>query len=197
MLTNNAFTQNTAVLLIEYQKTWTEKGIFYNMIKKELNSNHVIDNTLRLTEKARNNNISIIHAPMILDKNNREQYKKMPLPPRILNRFTKGTWKAEYTEGMYHPTDLIVEGRIAFDATVGSNLISILRKNNIDTVYVCGFTTDHCVKETMQTLNNEGFNSIMVSDCTATRNHKLQKKAEKQLQNISSNEIISIISQQE
>ena len=27
--------ENTAILLIEFQKTWTEKGIFYKIIKKE------------------------------------------------------------------------------------------------------------------------------------------------------------------
>ena len=63
--------------------------------------------------------------------------------------FTKGTWKAEFTEGILDSTDIVIEGRYGFDACKGSNLEKKLIDNKIKTVLVCGFTTDHCVKETM------------------------------------------------
>ena len=182
--------KQAAVLLIEFQKTWTEKGVFHKIIRKEYESGNVLNNTKKLIASARANNNPVIQAPLILDKSDKEKYKKTPFPARLINRFTKGTWKAEFTEGIHKPTDIVIEGRYGFDACKGSNLEQQLRENKIEIVFICGFTTDHCVKETMNSLMEKGFNCIMVSDCTATKNQKLQKKIESGLQHIKSEEAI-------
>jgi len=184
--------ENTAILLIEFQKTWTEKGIFRKIIKKEYEKRNVLRNTKNLISKARKEGIAVIQAPLILDKADKN-YKKTPFPARLLKRFTKGTWKAEFTDGIYEKTDLVIKGRYGFDATEGSNLEEILRQNNIKTVFVAGFTTDHCIKETMNSLIEKGFECIMVSDCTATKNNKLQKKIENEFTIITSEQLIEKI----
>ena len=184
--------EKTAILLIEFQKTWTEKGIFRKIIKKEYEQRNVLSNMKRLISEARKEGIVVIQAPLILDKSD-ENYKKTPFPARLLKRFTKGTWKAEFTDGVYENTDLVIEGRYGFDATEGSNLEEILRTNNIKTVFVAGFTTDHCVKETMSSLIEKGFECIMVSNCTATKNNKLQKKIENEFTIITSEQLIEKI----
>jgi len=173
MKTNNKST----ILLIEFQKTWTEKGIFKKIINKEYTKRNVLENTKNLINNARKNNIQVIQAPLILDKKDKN-YKKTPFPARLLKRFTKGTWKAEFTEGIFDTNDIVIKGRYGFDACQGSNLEQILIDNEIKTVYVCGFTTDHCIKETMNSLIEKGFDCVMVSDCTATKNNKLQKEIE-------------------
>ncbi len=61
------------------------------------------------------------------------------------------------------------------------------------TIFVAGFTTDHCVKDTMNSLIEKGFKCIMISDCTATKNNKLQKKVENELTIIQSKELIEKI----
>ncbi|MBC8527069.1 MAG: cysteine hydrolase [Candidatus Cloacimonetes bacterium] len=196
-LTQTVFSQNiqkenTAVLLIEFQKTWTEKGVFYKLIKKEYESRNVLRNTINLITTARENGLKVFQAPLILDKSDKN-YKKTPFPARLLKRFTKGTWKAEFSDGIYESTDLVIEGRYGFDATEGSNLEKVLRDNNIKTVFVAGFTTDHCVKETMNSLIDKGFDCIMISDCTATKNNKLQKKIENEFTIITSEKLIDKI----
>jgi len=188
--------ENTAILLIEFQKTWTEKGIFSKIIKKEYEQRNVLNNTKNLISETRKERITVIQAPLILDKSDKN-YKKTPFPARLLKRFTKGTWKAEFTDGIYDSTDLVIKGRYGFDATDGSNLEEILRKNNIKSVFVCGFTTDHCVKETMNSLINKGFDCVMVSDCTATKNNKLQKKIEEEFTVITSKQLIEKINTKE
>ncbi|VAW17572.1 hypothetical protein MNBD_BACTEROID01-709 [hydrothermal vent metagenome] len=185
--------EGTAILLIEFQKTWTEKGIFYKLIKKEYLSRNVLGNTVGLITAAREKGIKIIQAPLILDKEDRERYKETPFPARLLKRFTKGTWKAEFTDGVYNTTDIVVKGRCGFDACEGSDLEQILKESGIKNVYVCGFTTDHCVKATMNSLIDKGFNCILVSDCTAAKNNKLQKKIEKEFKIISSKQLIKEI----
>jgi len=197
VLTQTAFSQNiqkdnTAILLIEFQKTWTEKGLFRKIIKSEYEKRNILSNTENLLLKARKEGVTLIQAPLILDKKDKN-YKKTPFPARLLRRFTKGTWKAEFTDGIYEQTDLVIEGRYGFDATEGSNLEKILRENNIETVFVAGFTTDHCVKETMNSLIEKGFECIMISDCTATKNNKLQKKIENEFSIITSKNLIEKI----
>ena len=175
MTTNN---QKSAILLIEFQKTWTKQGFFRWLIKKEYESRNVLNNTIKLVKEARNKGVKIIQAPLILDKNDKN-YKKTPFPARLLNRFTKGTWKAEFTDGICEKSDNVIQGRYAFDASKGSNLEELLKQNKIEKVFICGFTTSHCVKETMNSLIKKGFDCVMVSDCTADMNPKLQEKIEK------------------
>ena len=196
-LTQTVFSQNikkdnTAILLIEFQKTWTEKGIFRKILKKEYEQRNVLSNTKKLISEARKEGITVIQAPLILDKTDKN-YKKTPFPARLLKRFTKGTWKAEFTDGIYEKSDIVVQGRCGFDACEGSDLEQLLKQNVIKTVFVCGFTTDHCVKETMNSLIGKGFNCIMVSDCTATKNNKLQKKIENEFTIITSEQLIDKI----
>ena len=188
--------ENTAVLLIEFQKTWTEKGVFYKLIKKEYESRNVLRNTINLITTARENGLKVFQAPLILDKENKEKYKKTPFPARLLKRFTKGTWKSEFTDSIYDTSDIVVTGRYGFDACEGSDLEQLLKQNGVKTVFVCGFTTDHCAKETMNSLTEKGFECIMVSDCTATKNNKLQRKIEKEFTVITSKQLVDKIKQQ-
>jgi len=184
---------STAILLIEFQKTWTEKGIFHRMIKKEYALRDVLNNTKGLLTEARKKGLKIIQAPLILDRSDKERYKKTPFPARLLRRFTKETWKAEFTNGIYEKTDIVVNGRFGFDACEGSDLEHLLRHYGISTVLVCGFTTDHCVRETMNSLMYKGFDCIMVSDCTATKSNKLQRQIESELAAITSDQLIKAI----
>lgn len=169
--------ENSAIVLIEFQKSWTDKGFFHSLIKKQYTKRNVHQNTTNLLHVARNKGVKVIHAPLYIDKQD-SNYKKMPLPARIFKQLTKDTWKSEFTDGVYEETDIIATGRYGFDATKGSDLVEILKANNIKTVYIGGFTTDHCVTETMETLISLGFECIMLADCTATRNKRLQKRSE-------------------
>ena len=168
----------SAILVVEFQKTWSERSFFYKLIKEEYESKKVYQNTRRLLEAARKNGVKVIQSPFILDKNDKEKYKQIPFPPKLFGQFTANTWRAEYTDGIFDPSDIEVKGRTAFDNTVGSNLNEILKLNGIEKIYFAGFTTDHCVAETMETLISDGYDCVLISDCTAARNNKLQEKVE-------------------
>ena len=182
-----------AILVIEFQKTWTERSFFHRLIKKEYESKNVYQNTKQLLEVARKSGLQIIQSPFILDKNDKEKYKKIPFPPKLFGQFTANTWRAEYTEGIFDKSDIEVKGRTGFDNTKGSNLQNILKINKIEKIYFIGFTTDHCVAETMDTLLSDGYECILVSDCTATRNSKLQQEIENKYTSIKSKQIVEEI----
>ncbi|MBL4679264.1 MAG: cysteine hydrolase [Pseudomonadales bacterium] len=162
------------------------------MIKSSL-SRKPLTNTKWLLDIARECDIKVIQSPFILDKTEKEKYREIPFPPKLFDQFTAGTWRAEYTEGIFDPSDLVVTGRTGFDNTKGSNLRELLTRNGIRKIYFIGFTTDHCVAETMETLSAEGYECIFISDCTAARNKKLQEKIESKYKNIVSKQAVSEI----
>lgn len=182
--------QESVILVVEFQKTWTQDSFFHSLIKKEFKSRNVLENSINLLRAARAHGVSVVQSPFIIDKNDVGSYKKIPLLPKILGQFAANTWRAEYAEGIFEYGDYEVKGRTAFDNTVDSDLVEILEKLNSKTVYVIGFTTDHCVSETMDSLTRLGFKAVLVSDGTATIFHSTQLKMENKYQTISSKELI-------
>lgn len=180
----------TAIVVVEFQKTWTGKSFFHKLIREQYVTRNVYQNTKELLDYARTKGVKIIQAPLILDKTDKGKYKQIPFQPKLFRQFTANTWKAEYTEGIYKKSDIEVTGRCGFDACEGSNLLKFLIDNNITNVFILGFTTDHCIQLTAKTLISIGYDCTIISDCTATRNNKLQKKVEKNFKTLKSPDVI-------
>ena len=170
----------TAVVLVEFQKQWTEKGLFNRLIKGQLESRQVVENTRRLVAKAREQGLTVIHAPLVVDPRNKKGWMAYSTFGRI---FTKGSWKSELVDGLFVDGDLIAERNYynyqAFDAFYKSPLEQILREHSIKNVFICGFATDQCPAKTLITALRHGFNPYLVTDCTATFNSFFQKSAER------------------
>ena len=169
----------SAIVLIEFQNQWTEKGLYHWLIKGQLKSRNVLENTSTLVKEARERGIRVIHTPLLIDPKNKRGWLAHLTFGKV---FTKGSWRSEITNGLYKDGDVIVKGRYAFDAFIGSNLERLLEDNHIKNVFLCGFTTDQCIAKTMKTALEKKFGCYLVSDCTATVNNFLQKKTEKSFQ---------------
>ena len=57
-------------------------------------------------------------------------------------------------------------------ALIGTNLEDYLKKENIESMVIVGFTTDHCVSTTTRMASNLGFNVTVISDATVTFSKK-------------------------
>lgn len=169
--------KDVAILLIEFQKQWVINGPYYSIISEQLNSRNVLENTINLVTKARNNDVKIIHAPLIIDPKNKKGWLAYLTFGTV---FTKNKEKSEMIDGVYEYGDLVVKGRYSFDAFTGSDLEKILKRENIKKVFICGFTTDQCIAKTMRSMKNKGFESVIVSDCTATFSSKIQRRVEQE-----------------
>jgi len=167
----------SALVLVEFQNQWTEPGLYHALIRRQLQSRRVLENTRWLVEHARVRGVTIIHAPLVIDPENKRGWLAHLTFGKV---FTKGAQKSRIMSGLYQDTDLVVEGRYAFDAFVGSNLEELLRSRSVQTVFLGGFTTDQCVAKTLRTAVAKGFDAYMVSDCTATMSRFFQRKTERE-----------------
>ncbi len=186
----------TAIVLVEFQKQWTEKGLFNQLIKHQLVSRNVVRNTQRLVANAREKSITIIHAPLVVDLYNKKCWLAYLTFGRI---FTKDTWKAEIVPGLFVEGDPIAQrgyyNLAAFDAFFESRLEQVLRGHDIKNLFICGFATDQCPVKTLRTALTKGFNPYLVSDCTATFSGFFQRTAEHRYSDriVTSNELLSIL----
>lgn len=94
----------------------------------------------------------------------------------------------------YQKSDAEVTGRCGFDACEGSNLETMLKDLDKQNLLFCGFTTEHCVEMTMNTLSKKGFNCFLIADCTATKSKRLQNKVEKRQVSLQSSTIFPSLS---
>jgi len=182
-----------AILVVEFQKTWTQDSFFHFLIKNEYTSRNIYENSISLLNNAREHKVNVIQSPFIIDINDKEIYNKIPFLPKFLGQFKANTWRTEYTNGIFKNSDYEVKGRTAFDNTVDSNLIEILKELKTKIIYIMGFTTDHCVAETIDSLLKFGYEVILIKDASATFKNKVQLKMEDKYNTITVNELISKI----
>jgi nicotinamidase-related amidase len=164
------------VLLIEFQRQWTDCGLHSRLIARELRRREVIGNTVELVAAARAGGVPVIHAPLVIDP------KQLNGTFAKLTRgrfFTAGSVRAELIDGVGSAGDAVVHGRTGFDAFVDSDLEQVLRDAGAETVVLCGFITDQCVAKTFRTALARGFDAYVVPECAATVSGILQRRSER------------------
>ena len=191
--------EETAIVLVEFQKQWTERGLLHRLIKGQLASRNVVKNTRRLVTTAREHGVTIIHAPLILDPHNKKGWLAYPTLGRF---FTKDSWKSELVPGVFEDGDPIAARGYynyqAFDAFYKSELEQTLAEHNIQTMFICGFATDQCPAKTMKTAIRKGISPYLVGDCTATFLGFLQTRAESKengARTVTSQEVMAAITE--
>ncbi len=170
----------TAVVLVEFQQQWTNKGLFHWLIKNQMESRNVIENTRHLVTEARKMGVPIIHAPLVVDPANKKGWMAYPTMGKL---FSKDSWKSAFVPGVFEEGDSISTREVynlkGFDAFYESPLEQILVEHGIKNIFICGFATDQCPAKTLVTAVSKGFNPHIISDCTATFSRYFQKSAEK------------------
>ncbi len=187
----------TAIVLVEFQKQWTEKGLFNWLIRHQLESRDVVKNTQRLVTRARENGVTVVHAPLVVDSQSRKGWLAHLTFGRV---FTRDTWRTEPVPGLFEEGDLIAYRRYynfsAFDAFFNSGLEQILNEQGIKKIFICGFATNQCPAKTLRTALRRGFDPYMVSDCTATFNGFFQGNTERKFRErtVTSRELLAGLS---
>lgn len=168
--------KDTAVVLVEFQRQWTDLLPYRPLIARQLRRREVLQTTRRFVESARATGAAIVHAPLVLDP---------AAPAGLVGRLTRGrvftqdTPKAAITDGIQAPHDTVVRGRTAFDAFVNSDLDDGLRRLEVKHLLIGGFVTDQCVAKTLRTALDRGWDAYLLTDASATFTDLMQRRVER------------------
>ena len=165
-------TNETAILLIEFQNDFTtEGGIFHDAVKSVMDETNMLANTVALVKEAREKGIHVIHIPISFADN----YTELTSTPYGIlkgivdnNAFKKTTWGSQIVDVLSPQNgEVVIEGKRGLCGFYSTNLDFILRSKGIKNVAIGGFLTNCCVESTMRTAYENGYNVITLNDCCA------------------------------
>ncbi|QKF73060.1 isochorismatase [Aliarcobacter faecis] len=163
--------KNSALLLIEYQNEWLdEKSKLYSFMKDKKQFEESIKNSKEALEYARKIGMKVVHIPLVLSDDYKEfgngQYGLRAVIPQVK------TWKGEnkdfHKDFIPKDDEFVITGRLGASGFAGSNLDTVLRNNDIKTLYMMGFATNVCVESTFREAHDKGYNGIVISDATSS-----------------------------
>ena len=146
---------NTALLVIDVQK-----GMMPHVYKADDFKN----NLLLLIEKARENNIPIFYFQFIDN-------------PKDINRFDskfwmkRGTKEAELIDEMEVKKGDFIFEKENYSAFSVKDLDKILKKKNIETLWLSGLVSHVCVQSTSDAAKEKGYEVIVIKEAVGATNN--------------------------
>jgi len=162
--------KTSALILIEYQNEWLDKkSKLYSFMKDKVQFEASIKNSKEVLEYARTISMRIVHIPLVVSDDYKEfgsgvKYGLRAVIPQV---FTwQGDKKSFHKDFIPKDDEFVISGGASGFA--GSNLDSILRNNNITTLYLIGFATNVCVESTLREAHDKGYNTLVIADATSS-----------------------------
>ena len=164
---------DSGLVLIEFQEEWlNEQGKLHHLLLDKEQFINSLENAKKIIAAARNAEISIIHSGLSFSKGHKELGKaKQGLRAGIVRRETfLATAQGSCFSEPFKPQsdELVVSGRIGSSAFAGSNLDSLLRNNQIHTLYLMGYALHVCVESTLRAAHDLGYETILIEDACAS-----------------------------
>lgn len=153
--------QKTAVVVIDLQKGIT------SLPTEPYSSKVVIENTVKILTKVRQKNMPVflVHVTPSPDL-------KDALHPVSETTFQSSGYNSSWSEYVpelnIQPSDFLIT-KHQWGAFYGTELDLQLRRRGIDTIILCGISTNLGVESTARYAYELGFNQIFVSDAMAAR----------------------------
>jgi biuret amidohydrolase len=168
-----------ALLLIDMQRDFLEPGGFGESLGNDVSRlRGAIEPSLRMLKSARASNMFVVHTreghrPDLSDAPPSKLAHGTPGSHigergpmgRILVRGEPGHGIIDELTPLDHEPVVDKPGKGAFYET---QLDLLLRNRGIDTLLVCGVTTEVCVQSSVREANDRGFICIVLSDCCAS-----------------------------
>ena len=186
--------KNTALLLIDFQRDFCEKGGYADKIFGGINwVNSILPNAKKLLDFARKNKLFIVYT--------REGYKKDLSDCDSLRQkrsklagasigskgpmgrlLVRGEYGQDIIDLLKPMKSEIILDKPSYGAFCSTRLKTILKKNNIKNLILCGVTADVCVHTTLREAVERGFYCYYVKDAISTPNSYLRKACEKMVE---------------
>lgn len=159
------FGERPAILVVDFIKSFTDEAHpLGSNLKNEL------ANTLKVLKEARRAKVSIIFTTVIHREDLKDMgiwAKKMEIPPD--KRMVAGSPWVEVDPMLEPLPDEVIIAKKYASSFFGTDLISLLAFQRIDTLIVTGCTTSGCVRATVVDSLQYGFRTIVPLECVGDR----------------------------
>ena len=145
---------NTALLLVDIQKGFDNEAYWGG----NRNNKDAEEKCAQILAEWRNLKLPIYHI----------QHSSQN-PNSLLHKSHPGFEIQDVVKPISNEPVIVKDVNSAF---IGTNLETILKERNIKNVVIVGLTTNHCISTTTRMAGNLGFETILVSDATATFDRK-------------------------
>ncbi|ULJ62774.1 cysteine hydrolase family protein [Wielerella bovis] len=142
--------RNTALMLIDMQQGFDDVAYWGG----GRNNPKAEENALQVLVKFRQENLLVIHVQ-----------HASTLAQSRLNPNHQGF---AFKKGFEPKNNEILITKNVNSAFIGTNLHELLQEHQIDTLFICGLTTDHCVSTSTRMAGNLGYQVYVFADATAT-----------------------------
>jgi nicotinamidase-related amidase len=88
--------------------------------------------------------------------------------PQIWSFALEGTWGADFIAELKPKSRDIVVSKLRSSAFYNTNLDLVLRSKGVQTVLVCGCTTEGCVESTVRDAGFHDYFPVVVTDCVGS-----------------------------
>jgi nicotinamidase-related amidase len=171
--------ETTALVMIDMQRDFVEPGGFGEMLGNDVSLlRSSIEPCKRVLEAARKAGLFIIHtreghradlADLQPAKKERGHLKTGIGDVGPMGRIlVRGAVGHDIIPELYPLAGEPVVDKPGKGAFYETDLLGILRNHNIQTLIICGVTTEVCVQTTSREANDRGFNVIIPADATAS-----------------------------
>ncbi|MFE9693814.1 isochorismatase family protein [Micromonospora sp. NPDC005806] len=151
------FGRRPAVVVVDFQLAFTSSGSPLG------GGEHIVaavERAAPVLSAARSVGTPVIHTYVAWS--GEAEFGRWKIPSLL--EITPGSWAAQIDPRVWGQTDLCLLKRYP-SAFFGTDLSSILQRNDIDTVLVMGATTSGCVRATTIDAFSHGFRTQLVEDC--------------------------------
>jgi len=159
----------TALLVIDLLNDFmADDGKLSGRIGPMIKQLNLVDQLRRLTDGARERNVSVFYAPHGIDEHSFDDVKY------VLPRFQFGIdhqvfWKGTYGAQFYPPLqpkagDIVLSQHRGFDSFFGTDLDDQLKRHGIEKLVLAGFTSETCVEGTGRHALEAGYHVTFLHD---------------------------------
>lgn len=171
----------TALLLVDLQNDNLTKGGKFEgsgAVEHAIKQN-VVENIKTIAEKAREVGIPVFHNLFVVEKGAKGIGNRAPIFQAIAETgsIVRGTWGAAPVDGLEPKEGDFVIEKSRMSSFNGTQLDTLLRGLDIETIIVTGVWTNMAVEHTCRDGADHGYNVVIATDGTSTINEEWQEAA--------------------
>jgi len=166
---------NTALIIVDMQNAFCSKnGSFGKRGRKILNLKKILNINKKLISFARDKKLLVIFTKLVFKKDYSDGGLLVKRNPKIieLGAYMEGSPDSEIVNFLKPQKNEYIIVKKRHDPFIGTNLLQILRKNNIKRVIVSGVVTNICVESTVRSSFDHDFETILIEDGTSASSRK-------------------------